>query len=339
MSERVRVLHVQRRPFPHEQFSIERVFADVRAGLPDDVDVDVLVSSFPSKGVLNRLRAIREARTAARARRPDVCHVTGDVHFLVLGFPRDRTVLTVHDCEPMHRLGPIARALYRLVWLTLPTRRAAVVTVPSPATRDELLGFTRVRPDRIHVVPNPVSPTFTNATRRDHDTFTVLQVGTRPNKNLARVAEALEGLPCALDVVGPLTAGQRALLHAHEISHRQHLDLDHHEMAQRYQNADVLVFASTREGFGLPILEAQASGLPVVTSDRSPMRDVAGDGALLVDPDDPAAIRAALERLRTGPSLRARLVAAGFANVARYRAPAIAEQHARIYRDVTRRAR
>ena len=94
----------------------------------------------------------------------------------------------------------------------------------------------------------------------------------------------------------------------------------------------MVVFASLYEGFGLPILEAQAMGRPVITSNFGAMREAAGDGALLVDPYSVGAIRAAILRLKNEPGLREELVRKGRENAEKYRGAAVAERYAEIYR-------
>src|SRR5205814_4712989 len=83
-----------------------------------------------------------------------------------------------------------------------------------------------------------------------------------------------------------------------------------------YALATLVVFPSLYEGFGLPILEAMSRGVPVATSDRSSLLEVAGDAAILFDPEDTDAMRAAIERLLADPAERARLAAAGRARPA-----------------------
>jgi glycosyltransferase involved in cell wall biosynthesis len=96
----------------------------------------------------------------------------------------------------------------------------------------------------------------------------------------------------------------------------------------------MVVFASLYEGFGLPILEAQAVGRPVITSNFGAMREAAGDGALFVDPYSVQEIRAAILRIKNEPALREELVRKGRENVERFRADAIALKYAEIYRAV-----
>jgi glycosyltransferase involved in cell wall biosynthesis len=165
----------------------------------------------------------------------------------------------------------------------------------------------------------------------DSESLQVLQVGTGANKNLERVAMAASGLPLRLRVIGPLSYTQRALLHSLDLTWSSAEQLSAEELIGEYNDSDVLVFASTYEGFGLPIVEAQAIGLPVITSNIAPMSDTAGDGALFVDPYDEREIRAALEQLLRAPDLARRLSDQGRRNAERFDAMAVAAQYTDVY--------
>jgi len=106
------------------------------------------------------------------------------------------------------------------------------------------------------------------------------------------------------------------------------------ELVAAYQRCDMVVFASLYEGFGLPILEAQAIGRPVITSNFGAMREAAGDGALFVDPYSVDEIRAAILRIKNEPALREELVCKGRENVERFRAPVVAARYAELYRQI-----
>jgi len=259
----------------------------------------------------------------------------GDVNYLAILLSRPNTVLTVHDCEFMERAGPLKRWIYRWLWLELPMRRAAVVVVPTRDVLEDLQRYTSVDPARVRVIPMPVDPMFTpSPMREDAREPMILQVGTRSNKNLERVIRALQGIPCTLVVLGALTPSQRALLEVCRVRYEERLALPREQVADAYRGADVVVFASTKEGFGLPIVEAQASGRPVVAGDRPPLPEVAGEGACLVDPFDVSSIRAGIRRVVEDAAYRRRLVEEGLRNVARFEAGRIAEAHADLYDEV-----
>lgn len=321
------------RPRTTRGYSIEAVFDTVAAHLPPDIAATVLVQPHPSRGLWPRLGGIWHARRATR--QAPVVHMTGDAHYLLLGLPRGKAVLTVHDCDFVERAHGLKRFVLWLVWLRLPAARAAAITVVSEQSKRQLLRWLRIDPSLVEVIENPLSKPLPRDDRPfDAARPRLLMIGTGPHKNIERVAEAVAGLPVVLEVIGRLPADQLARLHAGGLAVEIRHDLSDAELAQAYGRADILMFPSLAEGFGLPILEAQAVGRPVITSDRAPMRDVAGKAALLVDPEDAGAIRAAVERLIAEPDLRARLVAEGFDNLAHYAPDRAAARYADLYRRI-----
>ena len=105
-------------------------------------------------------------------------------------------------------------------------------------------------------------------------------------------------------------------------------------MLEEYIAADIVVFCSLFEGFGMPIIEAQAIGRPVVTSDRSPMREVTGSGALLVDPKDVSSIRQGIETLISNPDVAESYRRAGLKNAEAYQVSTIADQYFELYQEI-----
>ena len=315
------------------QVSIERLFDQVRRALGEGIRVRLHVSPYPSRGLLPRLRNLLAAWRACRGR---LCHLTGDVQYLALVLPGRRFVLTVHDCAILHRLRGWRREVIRLLWFEWPIRRAGVVTTISETTRDDLKQW--IAPGLAHklrVVPNCVGEDFL-PTPKDWDVASpvFLQVGTGWNKNLPRVAEALRGLPCRLWIVGPVDDAGRALLESFALDFKCLGRLSDEELTDAYRRCDGLIFASLFEGFGLPILEAQATGRPVITSDRSSMPEVAGAGALFVEPENVGSIREAVEQVMARADLRRDLVARGFDNVRRFQPGAVAAGYEAIYREL-----
>lgn len=313
-------------------FSIENVFETVAPELRRSVEVVeyYLTSKW---GNLNDVIALRRLHA-------DIYHITGDVHYIALALPSKRTVVTVADMYHfLYGLSGIHRWLYRTLWFDLPLRHAALVTAISEETRRHLLLYCPCRSSKVEVVPCPVGPGYRlRPNCYSSDLPRVLFIGTAEHKNLVRAAKALQGMHCQLVIVGQLSEPVRELLSELGIAYENHVGLDADQVQRQYREAAAVLFPSLREGFGLPILEAQAVGCPVITSDLSPMRDVAGLGACLVDPLDAASIAAGVSRVLSDAGYRSALVEAGRANVERYSAAAVADQYLALYYKVRSRA-
>lgn len=328
-SRRIDVVHFQRKPIPGFH-SIERLFSDVREQLRDtDIDVRVRINDYPSQGLLPRLRDA----WAARRFQGQVNHVTGDVHYLGWWLDPARTVLTIHDLVGLTRMTGWRRKLFKYLWYTVPVRRCRYVTVVSQFTRDELLREIACDPSRVIVIHPHLSDEFQRVDRPFRTQRTrVLQIGTAYNKNIERLAQALAGMDVELRVVGEMSASQRAAVAAAKIKCTERTGLSRSEILAEYVEADIVALVSTYEGFGLPIVEAQAVGRPVITSNCASMKEVADNAACLVDPTESGSIAAGLKKIIADGNYRDQLVLAGFKNAARYQLSSIADQYATLYR-------
>jgi glycosyltransferase involved in cell wall biosynthesis len=220
----------------------------------------------------------------------------------------------------------------RYFWFTGPMRRAAIVTTISQTTKDELRKWVGELADKVEVIPNCYRSEF-RATARSFskETPVALQVGTGWNKNLERVAQSLQGTRCRLEIIGNLKDAQRAMLKTSGVDFIELGQISHDAVAEAYRRCDFVIFASLYEGFGLPILEAQATGRPVITSNRSSMPEVAGDGALFVDPESTMSIRNAVDSLLHDEGLRNSLIEKGYQNVVRFSPDVVASKYAALY--------
>ena len=262
-------------------------------------------------------------------------HITGDVHYLALMLDKRRTLLTIHDCAALERLRGLRRAILKFFWFNLPMRRARLVTVISESTRRELLRHVQCDPAKIRVVHDCAGGDFVPFPKAfNAEEPNILHLGTAANKNLERLIQSLAGLPCCLNIIGNLTVAQKDLLRECNIKYSNIPRATDTEVLNSFRNCDLVAFASTYEGFGLPIIEAQATGRPVVTSNISSMPEAAGSAACFVDPFDVESIRNGILHVWHDTAYRQSLVEAGFENVKRFRPAVIAAQYAALYEEL-----
>jgi glycosyltransferase involved in cell wall biosynthesis len=314
-------------------YSIERLFDNVRSRLPDTIDPHVHLA--PHAGT----RPSRILRNClwARKHQGQVNHITGDAYYLALGLRSRRTVLTIHDCVSLRRLTGWRKWVIHWLWYRLPTWRAGVITVISEEAKRELLSYVHIPEERIRTIPNCVGDEFQPAPRPEWpERPLLLHIGSTPNKNLTRVSQAIRALPVRLRIVGNPEDCELRLLEECGIDYSLASNITDQQMVEEYRSCDAVVLASTYEGFGLPIVEAQAIGRPILTSDLPPMSDIAGDTACLVNPYNVESIRCGVVRLLQNSAYREALVERGFLNVKKYRAENVAGQYASLYEELCR---
>ena len=323
------VVYFQRKRRSGANFSLEFIFDDVRKRLKDRIQADVHIAPCLSNGLLRRMWIAFDARW----HQGQINHVTGDINFAAIGLNPQRTVLTILDCGFLHRPRSLRRWLLKKFWLDLPARSATVITTISEVARREIISWLDCSEDKVEVIPVAVSDAFQPVpVPFAADRPRILQIGTAPNKNLVRAIQALRGIRCQFVVIGRLDDDLLRLAEECEVRIENHVNLSPEEIIRQYVRADLVLFASTYEGFGMPIVEAQRVGRPVVTSAVSSMPEVAGDGACLVDPLSVESIRAGILKVIQDAEYRSHIIECGFLNARRFDANAIAQQYLELYR-------
>ena len=320
---------------PNANFSLEFVFEDVRLRLQSSIRAKVCLAPCYSNGLFRRLWIAVDAWN----RRGQVTHVTGDINFAAILLPRKNTVLTILDCGFLERTKGLRKWLLHHYWLSLPVKSASVVTTISEAAKETIIRNLGFDPGTIVVIPVAVSDAFQPVPKDfNRECPLILQVGTAPNKNLKRAVVALQGIPCKLVIVGEINESVRELIDRYKIDIENYKNLREQELLQHYVDADIILFASTHEGFGMPIVEAQRIGRAVVTSSISSMPEVAGSGACLVDPFSVVSIQEGILKVIQDDLFRERVIADGFVNARRFDADEIATQYLKIYKTLAERS-
>ncbi|MDF2187074.1 glycosyltransferase family 1 protein [Paraflavitalea sp. CAU 1676] len=312
-------------------FSIEKIFRQLGDIIAQKATVQQVYVPEIKASPLHIWKNIRSGKSLSA----DIFHITGDIHYMVMAFPRKKTILTIHDCVFLYQSNGLKKWLLKLIFLKLPVKRSRLITTISDKSRREIIENSGCDPEKVVVVPNPVGDLFyyrQHSFRQEQPVL--LFIGSTPNKNIERVIEAIKGIPCLLHIVGNLTAHAKNLLEMNNIQYEQREGLSEQALADAYADCDIVMFPSTYEGFGLPVVEGQKSGRPVITSNISPMKEVAAEGACLVDPYDTASIRQGVCKIMADAEYRDQLVKKGFENVKQYEAVAIAERYLQVYKRV-----
>lgn len=265
--------------------------------------------------------------------KPKFTHITGHDHYL-LWWPFKHTILTIHDIEALHRKKGVKKWIFKKLWFHLPIKNASIVTTVSEFSKKEIASIYKYDTP-IHVIANPLTlPIKFKNKQFNALSPRILQIGVKQNKNLVRLIKALSGIKCKLVIIGDQNRTLLTELKNHQLDYEFISNITNEEVIEEYMKCDIVSLISTYEGFGLPIVEAQAMGRPVITSNCSSMPEVAGEGALLVDPYSIAEIRSGFKNLIINSELRATLIEKGLVNVKRFDPEFIARQYLHLYKSV-----
>ena len=332
MENKIAVNFFQRRPRSGFSFSVEFIFEDIRKRLADKIVANLFLSRCYNDGFYTKIINIIEA---AFRQNKDINHITGEVHFLNLLMNKRRVLLTILDCGMMPRKKGLAKKIVNWLYLSAPVKKANIVTAISEVTKQEIIHYTKCNPDKIRVIPVAVNPNFQPAPKTfNKEKPVVLHIGTGFNKNLMRLIEALKGIDCHLTIVGKLNEEYLEMLKVNDVEYSNEYNISNDRLLEKYLECDIMVFVSTFEGFGMPIVEANAVERVVVTSNISSMPEVAGKAACLVDPYNVAAIRSGILKVINDDTFREGLIHNGRVNKLRFEPGKIAEMYYDLYKEM-----
>lgn len=309
--------------------SIEGIFQLVSSCLRNKVEI----TEFYCDAGKSRFQNILLARKSSGT----VNHITGDVNFLALGL-KGKNILTIHDLghlETLKKRSAIQHLIYKLFWFKYPLRHIDIVTVVSEFTKNKLIQYFNFPEDRIRLIHDPIKPLFQFAPKGPlNSPPRILMMGTGKHKNLDNLIEATKGTNYHIDIIGWPAQDELDKLKNYNIPHTIVNGLSDEEVYEKYKTCDVLFMASHYEGFGMPIIEAQAVGRPVITSNIGAMKEVGGTSAVMVDPTKPEEIHAAMVKLAADRSYYDKIVAQGLENIKPYTHEIIAAQYLEVYREL-----
>ncbi len=322
------------RPPMKNVFSIETVF-DI---LQNEISKTYTISSYYCTNKWKRFYSYFKSISVTS----DINHITGDIHTITLFLRGSKTILTIHDVGALERgdggktKQGLHKFLFRKLWFDWPLARVKYITTISEFTKARILENTKnISPEKIQVIHNPAADDFKYSDKDFNcEKPLILQVGSGEQKNLYRLIEAVKNTSFRLLLVRKPDPTIEKLLIDNNIEYIWHSNISRSELYDCYCQSDIVYFASEYEGFGVPILEANAVGRPVITSTVASMPEVAGDSAILVDPFDVDQIKMALNNLRNNVELRSQLIQNGAENLKRFDKELIAAKYVELYKQI-----
>ena len=310
--------------------SIENIFNSLLEEFRKQIEVEKL--EVPNSGAT--LLDIFENLKFTGKRKSEVTHITGHVNYLALVTGR-KTILTIHDIGSSFYGGKLHQIFMKLFWYYLPCLLVKKITVISEFSRKELIKLVPFAKNKIKVISNPVNSALEYKPLEFNKVNPlILHIGTKSNKNLERTIKALEGISCKFLIIGELSTKQMELLKKYKIDYTNKKHISFLEIKAAYEACDLVSFVSLYEGFGMPVIEAQAVGRPVLTSAIEPISQVAGDAACFVDPENIEEIRKGFLKIIDDDEFREQLIFKGRKNVKRFQVEEIANQYLELYKEV-----
>ncbi|CAD0004611.1 glycosyltransferase [Flavobacterium salmonis] len=305
--------------------SIENVFLTVNSNMSKlNVETELY---FRNKSFWKSLFEIKKIKA-------DFYHITGDVHYLAIFLPRKKTTITIHDIGAYkNNKKNLKRYIFAFIWFVLPIWWVKKITVISDLVKQDLIHYFKVNPDKIFVIENPLSLDLEFKEKEiENRKPNILQIGSGWHKNLLGLVESVKDIQCTVTIIGNPGLDLIEKMTKYAIDFKIYSNITNAEVMDLYSECDIVYFASFSEGFGLPIIEAQTIGRPVITSYLSPMIEVGGDGVVLVDPLSHKEIKKAINKLIEDSGFYKTCVEKGLINSRKYTPINVAEKYHQFYR-------
>lgn len=306
--------------------SIENVFLTINSAIQkSDIETEVY---FRNKSLWRSLLELRKLNA-------DIYHITGDVYYLALFLPRKKTTITVHDIGAFkNNAKTVKQYVYAFIWFILPILWVKKITVISDFVKYDLIQYFKINPKKICIIENPISLELQFEKHEINSCKpNILQIGTGWHKNLIGLIEAVKEVNCTLTIIGEPSRDLVNKMEGYAIDFAIHSNISNEAVMNLYSKCDLVYFASFSEGFGLPILEAQAIGRPVITSNLSPMNDTAGIGAILVNPSSFEEIKQVIQNLICDNKLYSDCVEKGQINLKKYNPNLVSQKYYQFYKN------
>lgn len=314
-------------------YSIGKIFSAIEYEMAKYCEVSHIMLPCSNYSFKSMYRNVRYMLFKVKSGKYDVIHITGTEHYLLFFLRKYNTIITVHDFGFYTQQKSFLKRLKKYFLWIKPLKLAKKVSFVSEKSKKEALSFVNFKKNQIFTIYNALDPSYKYIPKKlNVKCPVILHIGTLENKNLKNTIAAVIGMPCELRIIGDLIEENRRQLEKFSIKYSNFCNLSDDEIRREYVNCDIVSFPSFYEGFGMPIIEGQAIGRVVITSNLSPMKEVAGNAAIFVNPYSVDSIRCgfikAIEENK-------QYIQFGLNNIKRFSVNKIASQYYNVYKIMT----
>ncbi len=326
---KVKVHIFLRKPYKFENHSVEKLFKTIAKDQNQNFKFKFLVCPFYSSGFFNRLFNC----FWAFFNQGEINHIAGDVNFISIFLNKYKTINTFLDCYNLRKFSGLKKIIFKFFWFYLPIIRSKYVTTISDFSKKELGKFIKIK-KKILVI-SAFLPDGDYKLKKNKKKNKILIVGTTKNKNIDRILLSIKDIKMKIVIIGRINKDQIKFLYKNKVNFKNYINISEAKLINCYNEARVLLFPSLYEGFGLPIIEAQRMHVPVITSNISPMKDIANNSAALVNPKDIHDIKKKLNKICFNSKYRNLIIKKGYLNSLDYDPEIFKKKYFDLYEKIT----
>ena len=316
-----------RKKATNNHYSVER-FADSLKKITNQKDLNINILRCPviSKGFFRRVYLI----LWSYFNQGDLNHILGDINYISILMEKKKTINTFSDCRLLDHFDGIKHFIYKLLWFELPIKNSKSITYISRFTKLQIEKKLKYKINNSEVIPVPLVDNLLfriNNNKKKN----VLIIGTSEHKNIKNMIIGVKDLDINLTIIGELSQELKSFCKSNKIFYKNLIDIKNFKMRKVLAQNDILLMTSKYEGFGMPIIEAQASGMAVITSNLEPMKTVVGKNGLVVNPNKPIEIKKIVKKLLYNKNYFLKILRKGKFNSSKYSSNLINKYYIKLY--------